>query len=291
MKSRTMLGGIAAAVLATSLPATASNTDEAQQEVREPTPVERQSAQNQALAHKMMGHINLAQLALDLGLVDEAGDQVRDARNLETALAAEMPQLMLRSTFKYGKVTHDETSTLTEHYIPVVDDVFLVGDYEAVLKGKKAADINETSAGIRHVGIAVDLREVDEALAKAAAALADEKPVDASAALNDVFKGAIYDEEETDDPKLAILENLALARSFIDHGRYDSARLTLKYAADRVNLAKKTELSSIDDESLSQFTSDLKAIRQKLREKDPTLSERISDRLSNWSATVKGWFG
>lgn len=157
MKSRSMC--IAAVFLAVSVPAVADTAvksmdiDEAKQEVREPA-------------------------------------QVKEAQNIETALSAQMPGWAVRSTFKYAKVTHDGTSTVTEHYIPIVDEVFLVGDYEAIFKGKKAEDINETSAGIKHVGVSVDLREVDAALTEAAEALADDRLVHASRALNDVFKSA-----------------------------------------------------------------------------------------------------
>lgn len=87
------------------------------------------------------------------------------------------------------------------------------------------------------------------------------------------------------------MENLASARSFVDHDSFDSARLTLKHVEKRLNQAKKAELSNVDAESLDQFASDLKDIRQDLRQKDPTLSERIENRLASWSDTVKGWFG
>jgi len=250
----------------------------------------KETSENQALAHKMMGHINLAQVALDLNLPGDAAKQVERARGIEEALAARMPEWNFDSAFEYGKVTFDNQSMMVDHYIPVIDDVFLVSDYQTIFKHAKAVDVNELSASALHVGVAVDLWDVRAALDKAAAAIDAKNYEEARTTLADVFRNAVVDEEEVDDPKLLIAENLALAKAFTDEGQYDSARLTLKHVQDRIRSAEKDDFSGIDQKSLARLSTELDQMQANLRKQDPTLSQRVSDDLESWGDKVSGWF-
>jgi len=250
----------------------------------------KETSENQALAHKMMGHINLAQLALDLKLPQDAANQVERARGIEETLAARMPEWNFDTSFEYGKVAYDDESMMTDHYIPVIDDVFLVSDYQTIFKHAKAVDVNALSANALHLGVAVDLWEVRAALDKAATAIDAKNYTEARTTLADVFRNAIVDEEEVDDPKLLIAENLALAKAFTDEGQYDSARLTLKHVKDRIKQADKDEFSGIDQASLAKLSTELDQMQANLRKADPTLSQRVSDDLANWGERVSGWF-
>lgn len=113
MKSGTKSSEFALALLAIAAlsladtPPEVEGSDAAQQKIREPTKLEKQTAVVETLTHKMMGHISLAQLAVALNLADEAMDQVKDAQAIESSLIEQMPQITIQSTFKYGKVSHD----------------------------------------------------------------------------------------------------------------------------------------------------------------------------------------
>jgi hypothetical protein len=249
-----------------------------------------QASENQVLAHKMLGHINLAKMALDMDLPAEAKRQVDRARDIESKLADRMPELKLDSTFEYGKVKYKDQSTVTEHYIPVLDDVFLVSNYEAIYKHADKIDVDELSAGVMHLQVSVDLRDVNVALGKAENALESGDNEAASAALDEVFRNAVVDEEEVDDPKLLIAENLALAKAFVAGEQYDSARLTLKHVQDRLARAKSDPIAGISEESLDEFSTELDQIQADLRMKDPNLLQRVSHRLDNWGDTISRWF-
>lgn len=256
----------------------------------EPDAITQQMSQNDLLAHKMMGHINLAQMALNLNLPSEASQQIDRAQTLEDELASQMPELKLDSSFEYGKVTYDNKSTLSDHYIPVIDDTFLVSDYKDIYKRANTVDVDELSAGVMHLRVAVDLREVRAALDTAEKAIGTDDYKAAATALNEVFKNAIVDEDEVDDPKLLIAENLALAKAFVAQEQYDSARLTLEHVQDRLKTARKDKLTGINEESLDEFSTELDNIRADLRKKDPTLLQRVSDDLDNWGNRISGWF-
>jgi len=247
-------------------------------------------AQDEALAHKMLGHINLAQIALDLNMHAEAGKQIERARVLEETLAARMPEMMFDSSFDYGKVTYKDKAVLADQYIPVIDDVFLVSDYETIFRRAKELDIDELSAGIMHLGVSLDLREVRDGLHQAAVAVDSHDYGVAKVALSDVFKGAIVEEEEVNDPKLLLAENLALAKAFVDDQQYDSARLTLNHVNEQVKNARKQDFSAIDKASLDRFSSEIDQMSADLRKKDPTTLERVSDDLSRWGDRITGWF-
>jgi len=246
--------------------------------------------QDQALAHKMLGHINLAQIALDLNMPAEARKQIERARVLEETLSARMPGTTFSSSFDYGKVAYKDKALLADQYIPIIDDVFLVSDYETIFRRAKELDLDELSAGIMHLGVSLDLREVRDGLHQAAVAVDSHDYGVAKVALSDVFKGAIVDEEEVDDPKLLLAENLALAKAFVDDQQYDSARLTLNHVNDRIKNARKQEFAAIDKASLDRFSSEIDQMSADLRKKDPSMLQRVSDDLSRWGDKVTGWF-
>jgi hypothetical protein len=279
-----MLIGASMAALAGQPDSGAAATDEA------PDPFIKQASHDEALAHKMMGHISLAQMALDMKLPDEAATQIMRAKSLEETLAADRPELTLNSSFEYGKITFDDESVVKDHYIPVIDDVLLVSDYAGIYAHGKAVDVNQESAGVMHLSVSVDLQQVRTSLDQATQAINDERYTAAETALEDVFKNAIVDEQEVDDPRLLIAENLALAKAFVDEGQYDSARLTLDHVKDHIKIARKENLAGMDEATLDKFTTELDEMRADLRKKDPNMLARISTRLSGWSSTVSSWF-
>ncbi|MEJ2257732.1 MAG: YfdX family protein [Woeseiaceae bacterium] len=279
----TLLLGVSMATLAGQPDKTDIAADET------PDPFIQQASHDEALAHKMMGHISLAQMALGENLPDEARHQINRAKGLEQTLAADRPELTIDSNFEYGKITYDDESVVKSHYIPIIDDVLLVSDYAGVYAHGKTIDVDQTSAGVMHLSVSVDLREVKNGLDRASTAIDNRDYVAAESALADVFRNAIVDEQEVDDPKLLIAENLALARAFVNEGQYDSARLTLDHVKDHLKIARKEKLPGMNEATLDRFANELDDMRADLRKRDPSLLGRISARLHGWSDEVANW--
>lgn len=259
------------------------------QQTKEKTPIALQNEKSQQLTHKMMGHINLAQFALGIKLPDEASNHIKKAQNIQTELVEQSPELKINSSFKYGKVTYDDSHTIKEHYVPVVDEIFLMSDYETISNRSKKLGLKETSAGLVHVNVKVDLTEVKKNLDLALQDINKKDYSKAENALSAIFKGAIVDEEEIDDPALAISGNLALAKAFLSKGQYDEARFTLNYVQKRLADAKNTSLSGVDKVTVEKLSVDLDKLQAELRKQDPTITQRISNQLDQWKKTVKGW--
>lgn len=259
--------------------------------VKAKTPIELQREHSKQLAHKMMGHINLAQFALGVMLPEEASVHIKKAQAIRTELAEQSPELKINSSFKYGKVTYDQSKTIKEHYVPVMDDMLLISDYETIFKHSKGVGLKETNAGLVHVMVKVDLIEVKTDLDTALKDINKKEYSKAQNALSAIFKGAIVDEEEIDDPALAISGNLALAKAYLSNEQYDKARLTLNYAQKRLTDAKNTILFKDEKATVSELSVDLDKLQAELRKEDPTITQRISDQLDQWRKTVKGWAG
>lgn len=254
--------------------------------IKAKTPVEVQREQTQSLAHKMMGHINLAKFALGLKFPSEAIHHIVKAQTIKDQLESQLPELKINSTFNYGKVTYADKHAVKEHYVPIVDDVLLISDYEMIFDHLQQLNWEEVSAGVVHVGISIDLREVKSALDESLKDINKKEYDKAQNALTAIFKNAIIAEEEIDDPVLSIAENMSLAKAFLNNGQYDKARFTFKSVQKRL-----ANVSGVDNDVINKLSSDLNKLQAELRRKDPTLTESIDDRLDQWRKTFRVWFG
>lgn len=256
---------------------------------KDETLIELQRDKSQQLIHKMMGHINLAQFALSMKLPDEASGHIKKAQIIQIKLAEQLPELKIDSSFKYGKVMYDDSRTIKEHYVPVLDDILLISNYEATFKYSEELGLKETNAGLVHVKVKVDLTEVKANLDAALQDINNKQYDKALSVLIAIFEGAIVDEEEIDDPVLAISGNLALAKAFLSKGQYDKARFTLNYLQNRLIGIKDVGRSGIDEAVVEKLSADLDKLQVELKKKDPTITQRISDRFDQWKKTVKEW--
>ncbi len=254
--------------------------------IKAKTPIEVQREQTQSLAHKMMGHINLAKFALGLKLPKEAAHHIVKAQTIKDQLESQLPELKINSTFNYGKVTYADKHTVKEHYVPVVDDVLLISDYKKIFEHLRQQNWEEVNAGVVHVEISIDLREVKSALDESLKDINKKEYDKAQNVLTAIFKNAIISEEEIDDPVLSIAENMSLAKAFLDNGQYDKARFTFKSVQKRL-----ANLSGVDNDVINRLSSDLNKFQTELRRKDPTMTESIDDRLDEWRETFREWFG
>lgn len=252
--------------------------------------VEAQDSAERTLAHKMMGHVNLASVALETGLPEAASEHIQKAEKLAVQLEREAPTVVSQRHFKYGKLSYSVNDRVTDYYVPIVDDVFLVSDYEETFHAFENADRDATDAGIVEVTISADLREVKKALVEAKAKIAAKKFGEANTALRDIFKHSIREERIIDEPIWAVHDNLVLAQNLIREKHYDGARFALQHA--RTNLGK-LEKGKSDEKTKAEFkkmSGEIENLEADLRTQDPTLSQRADAIFSSWRRSVTGWF-
>jgi hypothetical protein len=251
--------------------------------------VEAQREQQRTLVHKMMGHVNLAALALDTELPDAARDHLERASALVAQLEEMAPQLSSETQFKYGKVSYDFENEAKNYYVPIVDDVFLLSDYRSTFHvWESRPDIEETDAGMVLVTVRADLREIRKALRAAEKKLDAKEFAAAGKALSEIYQDAIVNEVAITDPLWAVYDNLALAQNLIREGNYDSARFALKHA--RTELGKLKKQRPDDTESIQKLDASVAKAEDELERKDPGLTGSIESSVASWMTTVRSWF-
>ncbi len=293
MKKNTIVCGLilTATLIHSSLIFSANTPENNAITEKKKVPIELQLEHTQSLAHKMMGHINLAKFALASRLPREAVHHIEKAQIIKTQLATQLPEFKINSTFNYGKVIYADKHTIKEHYVPVVDDVLLISDYETIFEHLKELGVKATNANVVHLGISIDLREVKKALDTALKDINNKEYDKAQNALAAIFKGAIIYEEKIDEPVLSVAENLALAKAFLNNEQYDKARFTLKYVQEYLNSANGESLWGSDKVSAEKLSAEMNELQAELRKKDPTMTQSIHDRFNQWQKTVRKWFG
>jgi hypothetical protein len=248
-----------------------------------------QREQQRTLVHKMMGHINLAALSLDMQLPDAARDHLDRAASLVSQLEAMAPEFTSDSQLTYGKLSYDLVDEVRDYYIPIVDDIFLLSDYEPTFHAwRDRVDVAEVDAGTVLVTVRADLREIDKALGEARTKLDAKEYGAAAEALSRIYRGSIVDEVAITDPLWAVHDNLALAQNLIREERYDSARFALEHARSELGKLKKEQPA--ETERIQKLDASVVKVEGELAQKDPSFTQRAKASVASMMTTVRSWF-
>lgn len=241
----------------------------------------------QALTNKMMGHINLARFALAIKLPRQAVHQIEKAQSIEAALASQLSEPRISSDFNYGKIEYAKNARIKDYYVPVIDDVLLISDYEEIFNYLRTLNVQETGASLVQLRIAINLSDIKTALDSALRSTLEHKRYEeAQQTLASAFRSAVIEEQEIENPVLAISENLALAKAFLNNAQYEKSRSTFSYVQARLNDAHD---ASIDEKILKSFTTELDELQIALRKKDPSRALSIYDHIDEWMKIVRGY--
>lgn len=244
-----------------------------------------------ALAHKMMGHINLAKFALDIKLPRHAIHHIEKAQVINTQLASRLPELILYSVFNYGKVTYAGNHKFVEYYVPVLNDVLLISDFDGVSEQTKELGLKGSNAGLVRVCMEMDLYETEEALDTVLSHIGRKEYSQAKILLDTLFKNAFIDEAEIDSPILSITENLALAKAFINNRQFNNTHLAFVYIQKRLNSTISVNFSPAELDHLKKLSITFNELQAELRKKDPATAQSIQDRVEQLRQTFRRWFG
>jgi hypothetical protein len=246
-----------------------------------------QSQHFQALANKMMGHISLARFALAIKLPRQAVHQIEKAQTIEANLASQLTEPGIITAFSYGKIDYAKNSRVKDYYVPVVDDVLLISDDDDIFDYLKKLNVPETGASLVQLRIAINFNEIRVALDSALrSTLEHKKYEEAQQTLAAVFSNAVIEEKEIEDPVLAISENLALAKAFLNNAQYEKSRSTFNYVQARLNGVHD---ASIDDNAVKKFTAELDELQIALRKNDPSKALSIYEHIDEWIKIVRGY--
>jgi hypothetical protein len=236
----------------------------------------------------MIGHVSLALMALEHGVLDVAGKDVDQALKLARTLEKSVPEFKSKDTLRFGKLTHEEESTIRVFYIPVVDESFMVHDLDA--RGGKREKIRETDAKLVHAHVSLDIRKAVSGLTDAKAALKKNDAKAAENALTGILSAAVADEVIVSDPLHVTHDNLILAENLLREKRYDAARYALKYASKGLDDYGSRLHDPARKQHVERMQRDIDELSEQLRKEDPTTLQKAGDTVKGWGATVKKWF-
>jgi hypothetical protein len=237
----------------------------------------------------MIGHMSLALMALENGVLDVAGKDVDEALKLARNLEKSVPEFKFKDTLRFGKLTHEEESTTRVFYIPIVDESFMVHGLDT--RGGKREKIREIDAKMVHVHVSLDIRKAISGLMDAKAALKKKDATAAEKALNGILSAAVADEVIVSDPLHVAHDNLILAENLLREKRYDAARFALKYARKGFDDYGSRAHDPAQKQHAEQMQKDIDELSEQLRKEDPTTLQKAGDTVKGWGANVKKWLG
>ena len=236
----------------------------------------------------MIGHMSLALMALEHGVLDVAGKDVDEALKLAQALEKSVPEFKSKDTMRFGKLTHEEESATMVFYIPIVDESFMVRGFNT--RGGKHERIRETDAKMVHAHVSLDIRKAVSGLTDAKAALEKKDAKAAEQALDGILSAAVADEVVASDPLHVAHDNLILAENLLREKRYNAARFALKYASKGFDDYGSHVHDPAQKQHAERMQKDIDALSEQLRKEDPTTLQKAGDTVKGWGADVKKWF-
>lgn len=249
-----------------------------------------EDANTRLLGNKMLGHVSLATLALELGMNDVALDQIAHARKLANELETDRPTVSINSKFKYGKVSYTSESMNKDYYIPLVDDLILVRDFKKFSKERKKEKIAETNAEVVRLTVDLDIREAIRKLDEAKAAISADNSGEAATDLIGIFDASVVVEEVIKDPLWSVYDNLALANAMIQEGQFKTARFAVKRAKTGLKALEKEEKFLKQSEEVKATIVAMDRIEKELKSAAPTHIEKAKNDLSDALAWVRSLF-
>ena len=266
----------------------ATETSKAEQSQNTKAPVTAFYAQEMKESEKMMGQVNLARRALDLGLKNDAVDHIAKARQIAGELENKSPQLTVASTLRAGGKVYTFNNEYKDYLIPVVDDVFTTANYDLLVKSNPSKDkVAERDTETGRFRLALDIRNVENSLDQAKTFAQEGKIKESSAALNDMYKGAVETVVAYDDPITAVHDNLMASSSMIKKKDFDGARYALKDAEKELTTLEKSGLYSSDSATVKRLEKEISTLHASLSNKDPSVLQKAEKAISGWMKDIR----
>ena len=236
----------------------------------------------------MMGQVNLARHALDLGMNKDAADHIAKAREIAGKLEKQSPELSVASTLRAGNKVYTFNDDYKDYLIPVVDDLFTTGDYNVMVKAHKQKDeVAENDVETGRFKLSLDIRNVEKALDQSGSLASAGKISQARTALNGIYVGAVETAEAYEDPLWAVQDNLRASHSMILNKDYDGARYALKDAEKELKAIKTVDKYSGDSGTIIRLEKEISTLNDSLSSKDPTAIQKAEKTVSGWLNDVR----
>lgn len=240
-------------------------------------------------ANHLLADINLAELALELGMKDKAKMELEDAHKVATKLAESTPVFRSTESLKLGKMSYKTEQERKVYYVPLYNDVFIERDYRPVFSSIGKPRLEEDDVRVANVSVSINLKDVQSAISQAQSEINKDDLKSAIQTLNKTMNATVISEVSMEAPSLAVYDNLALARNLSLHGNYQSARLALRTAKTELEKFQKEGSLTTGAAETVKLEKDIEKFQVELEAKDPSLLKRIENEISSWMNIVEKW--
>jgi len=253
------------------------------------------------LAAQVFQHIDEAKRALDADDPKEARREVDKGREAVKAIRALLPKTNVhtRTTAPDGEVIYEDDRVVQDERIPLFEGMLHARTLAPILAARRDAT---QVAGVRVVEsetistqVTTDLAYVEAQLGKAAKALDDNKPDDASGALLLAqVQGVDFRYSREDTPLAEARDAIWLARRALEENNTTQANANLAIARQQLEIYRQS-LPEDRRKDVTQMLAEVGQLERQLHQegnRPPNQAERSrqSNAATEWWDRLNGWF-
>jgi YfdX protein len=253
------------------------------------------------LAAMVFQHIDKASDALDADDTKEALKEINKGREAIKAIRTMLPKTTVRTktTAPDGKAIYEDDREVQDTRIPLYEGMLHAKTVAPILAARKnalgVAGYQVVESEMIATETIADLDSIDAQLARAAKALENNKPENASKALAMAFVRGIDIRFSKEDSELASARDaIALARHSLEENNTAQALVNLATARARLRVYREV-LSQDDRAEVDQMLREVDQLEAQLRQERNQPASR-ADRsrqggvLSSWFDKINSWF-
>jgi len=238
---------------------------------------------------RMVAHLSFAVQAIDLKMKSSALKNLAEAKKLCAVIEKSRPEFINDYVYKFGKTTDVVENVSRDYYVPVLDDVSLVGQFDEESIWNKNPKVDEQGLAIVQSSLQLNLKNVASSIDSAEKLIKADKFVDAGKALDGIFKDALSSQEVVTDPIWNVSANITLAREFLEGGKYKSAHFALKAAKSDLDKIEKDKLLKKNGEDAKKLSGEIANMEKSIDKATPSMLKKMKTDLNGWAIKVKSW--
>lgn len=219
---------------------------------------------------------------------DLARQHITQARNMITLIMNSSVEQRRITRVEAGRVVYEYNTKHKYNYFPIETGPVEVKEMsDGPLWAKNSLAVSDADI----VTLSLDLtnNKAESYLAQAETDITAGKLKDAEIKL-----GELTDEVVTVDNKVSVPidkahDNISIAQNFLRAKNYNGARYALGHADDALDEMQKSDDYKSRRASIVEMRKEVKALRDIITKKDPTLLQQSSTTLEKWRADLKAW--
>jgi len=252
------------------------------------------------LAAQVFQHVNEARRALDADDMKDAREEVDKAREAVKAIRTVLPTTAVhtRTTAPDGKVIYEDRRDVQDERIPLFEGMIhertLAPIEEAQRDARRVAGVRVVESESISTEVMADIGYVDRQLGRAARALEEKKPEDATRALEMAqIQGVDFRYNKEDTPLAEARDAIWLARRALEENNTVQAQANLGVARQQLELYHRV-LPEARRPEVTQMLTEVGQLEKQLQQEgkqtvNSAERSRQGGAVTQWWDRLNGW--